>query len=275
MRDVTPTGFWNLLVTGSTKMTHLRCLKFGARQERDNRPGDSNGGGIRRTRCGWLPRRKGECGRAQPRCGRDGVDGHGPGGRERRRPRKHEGGGWAREDRQIGTSPRPNGYRRGSYRIATAPEPNSSRLTSLKSIRCANPANKVGPWPASTGMHHELMLINQSQLRQRERELYASHEQSLTRLPLELLNGRPQIPAHEFRIPIDPVQRARHDVRFFAASIVRAKGSIQSGLAPVRAGGHHAASIISYVTRPKRSASARLRFSMAFRCKSSAGGMTR
>jgi hypothetical protein len=32
---------------------------------------------------------------------------------------------------------------------------------------------------------------------------------------------------------------------FFAASIVREKVSIQSGLAPVRAGGRHAASIIS------------------------------
>ena len=32
---------------------------------------------------------------------------------------------------------------------------------------------------------------------------------------------------------------------FLAASIVRAKGSIQSGLTPVRAGGRHAASIIS------------------------------
>jgi len=32
---------------------------------------------------------------------------------------------------------------------------------------------------------------------------------------------------------------------FFAASIVRAKGSIQSGLARVRAGGRNAASIIS------------------------------
>jgi hypothetical protein len=31
---------------------------------------------------------------------------------------------------------------------------------------------------------------------------------------------------------------------FFAASIVRAKGSIQSGLAPVRAGDRNAASII-------------------------------
>src|SRR4029453_8266900 len=39
-----------------------------------------------------------------------------------------------------------------------------------------------------------------------------SHEQSLTRLPLQLLNGLPQIPAHELRVPIDPVQGARHDV---------------------------------------------------------------
>jgi nitrogen-specific signal transduction histidine kinase len=28
-----------------------------------------------------------------------------------------------------------------------------------------------------------------------------------------LLNGLPQIPAHELRVPIDPIQGARHDVR--------------------------------------------------------------
>ena len=39
----------------------------------------------------------------------------------------------------------------GSYRIATAPEPNSSRLTSFKSTRFDNPANNVGPWPATLG----------------------------------------------------------------------------------------------------------------------------
>src|SRR5580692_4447227 len=61
-------------------------------------------------------------------------------------------------------------------------------------------------------MHHQLVLIDQSQLRQRERELHASHEQSLTRLPLELLNGLLEIAAHELRVPIDPVQRARHHV---------------------------------------------------------------
>src|SRR6266850_5610073 len=61
-------------------------------------------------------------------------------------------------------------------------------------------------------MHDELVLIDQSQPRQRQRELYACHEQSLTRLSLELLNGLPQIPAHELRVPIDPVQGARHDI---------------------------------------------------------------
>src|SRR5882757_11152067 len=62
------------------------------------------------------------------------------------------------------------------------------------------------------GLYHELVLIDQSQLRQRQRELHASKEQSFTRLSLELLNGLPQIPAHELGVPIDPVQRARHDV---------------------------------------------------------------
>src|SRR5262245_16061226 len=61
-------------------------------------------------------------------------------------------------------------------------------------------------------MHHELVLIDQSQLRQRKRKLHASCEQSLARLPLELLHGLPQIPTDELRVPIDPVQGARHDV---------------------------------------------------------------
>ena len=62
------------------------------------------------------------------------------------------------------------------------------------------------------GVHDELVLIDQSQLRQCLRELHATREQPLARLPLELLNGLPQISAHELRVPIDPIQRARHDV---------------------------------------------------------------
>src|SRR6185436_18568555 len=62
------------------------------------------------------------------------------------------------------------------------------------------------------GVDEELVLIDQSQLRQRKRELHASREQSLAGLTLELLNGRPQIPAHELCVPIDPLQGVRHDI---------------------------------------------------------------
>src|SRR5215218_8174026 len=59
-------------------------------------------------------------------------------------------------------------------------------------------------------MNDELVLVDQSQLRQRERELHASNEQPLTRLPLEPLDGFPQIPAHELRVPVDSVEGTRH-----------------------------------------------------------------
>jgi hypothetical protein len=101
---------------------------------------------------------------------------------------------------------KPNAYLLGSYRIATAPEPNSSRLTSLKSTRFDSPANNVGPWPASVGCTTIPAPLNASG------SFTPSYEQSVTRLPLELLNGFSQIPAHELGVPIDPVQGARHDV---------------------------------------------------------------
>jgi hypothetical protein len=44
-------------------------------------------------------------------------------------------------------------------------------------------------------MDHELVLIDQSQLRQRQRKLHASHEYSPARLLLDLLNSLPQISA--------------------------------------------------------------------------------
>jgi len=55
-----------------------------------------------------------------------------------------------------------------SYRIATAPEPNSGRLTSFKSTRFDRPrtTSARGPLP---GLHYELVLIDQSQLRQGQR----------------------------------------------------------------------------------------------------------
>src|SRR5213075_1038544 len=56
------------------------------------------------------------------------------------------------------------------------------------------PRKQRRPMAHYPGMHDELVLIDQSQLRQRLRELHASHQQSFARLSLELLNGLPQIP---------------------------------------------------------------------------------
>src|SRR5215204_3366421 len=75
------------------------------------------------------------------------------------------------------------------------------------------PGEQRRPVTHQPGLHHELVLIDQAQLRQRQRERHAAHEQSLPRLPLQLFNGRPQLlPGHELRVPIDPVQGARDDV---------------------------------------------------------------
>jgi hypothetical protein len=57
-------------------------------------------------------------------------------------------------------------------------------------------------------MDHELVLVDQSQLGQRQRQLHPSHEQPLPRLALERLNGLSQITAHELGVPIDPIERA-------------------------------------------------------------------
>ncbi len=94
------------------------------------------------------------------------------------------------------------------------------------------------------GLHDKLVLIYQPQLRQRQRKLHAPQEQSLTRLPLQLLNGFSQIPPHELRVPIDPVQGARHDVLLCRVDRP-AESAIQSGIASVCPGGRQADSIIS------------------------------
>src|SRR6185437_14101157 len=62
------------------------------------------------------------------------------------------------------------------------------------------------------GVHDDLVLIDQSQLRQREWKRHASCEQRLARLLLELLNRLLQISAHELCVPINTVEGGRHDV---------------------------------------------------------------
>src|SRR5688500_8825498 len=96
--------------------------------------------------------------------------------------------------------------------MATAPEPNSSRLTSFKSTHFDSPANNVGPWPASLGR----TTISYSSINPSSANASGSVTPPVSSpLPdsrLSWLYGLPQIPAHEFCVPIDLVQRARHDV---------------------------------------------------------------
>ena len=61
-------------------------------------------------------------------------------------------------------------------------------------------------------LHNELVLVDQSQIRQGQGEGHATHQQALAWLLLEPLNRLPQVALHQFGIPIDPAQRARHDV---------------------------------------------------------------
>ncbi len=126
-----------------------------------------------------------------------------------------------------------------------SPHPPLSRTqsSSRAASRCliaprTTSAHGLPAWGAPRSRTHRSIPVRQRQWS------HAPREQSLTRLLLELLDGRPQIPAHELRVPIDPVEGARHDV-YLAASIVRAKGSVQSGIATVRVASRHAASIIS------------------------------
>src|SRR5687768_10528173 len=134
----------------------------------------------------------------------------------------------------------------GTYRIATAPEANSSRPTSFKSICFDSPANNVGPWPASLGCTtNSYSSINPSS---------ASASGSFTPptnspLPDSRLSCPTACPRSPRTISAFQSTRSRvlETTYFFAASIVRANGSIHSAIHSGRspfAGHRHAASII-------------------------------
>src|SRR5579871_2777060 len=143
-------------------------------------------------------------------------------------------------------------YLLSPYRIATAPERNSCRLTSFKSTGFDSPANNVGPWPASLGCTtNSKSSINPSS---------ANASGSVTpptNSPLPAPAPRLSCSTDLAKSPhtSSAFQSTRSSVLdttyFLAASIVRAKRSIHSGLVPAGAGDRHPASIISYVTRPK------------------------
>ena len=52
-------------------------------------------------------------------------------------------------------------------------------------------------------LHKELVLVDQSQICQRQGERHATHEQALAWFLLEPLNRLPQVASHQLGIPID------------------------------------------------------------------------
>src|SRR5215831_4836763 len=123
----------------------------------------------------------------------------------------------------------PDGYRLGSYRIATAPDPNSSLLTSLKSTGFDSPANNVGPWPASLGCTtNSYSSINPSSAN----ACGSFTPPTNSPLPDSRLSCSTACPRSPRTSSAFQSTRSRvlDTTYFVAASIVRAKGSIQSGL---------------------------------------------
>src|SRR5206468_2471105 len=125
----------------------------------------------------------------------------------------------------------PDNYLLGSYRIATAPEPNSSRLTSFKSRRFANPANNVGPWPATLGCTtNSYSSINPSSANACGSIMPPTKSPVPgSRLSRSTAVARSPSTSSAFQSTRSSVLETTY---FLAASIVRAKGSIHSGLAP-------------------------------------------
>jgi hypothetical protein len=96
-------------------------------------------------------------------------------------------------------------------------------------------------------LHQELVLVDQSQVCQRQGERHATHPQALARLLLELLYRCPRSPRTSSAFQSTSLS-VLDTTYFFARSMVSANGishsSIQSGQVPV-AGFRHADSIIS------------------------------
>jgi hypothetical protein len=118
---------------------------------------------------------------------------------------------------------RPRPIKMATFSVHTASPPPSrtpagSRASSRHSSIALRTRSVRGPL---AGLHHQLVLVDQSHLRQRQRELHASHQQSLTRLSLEPLNGLLLDPLAPARPSNRPVQGARDHVLLAAAQEYR------------------------------------------------------
>ena len=132
----------------------------------------------------------------------------------------------------------------GTYRIAIAPEPNRTWLTNFKSIRFESPENNVGPWPASLGCTTNSYSSISPNSANASGSLTPPTNSPFPGSCLSCRTASPRSPrtSSAFQSTRSSVLETTY---FFAASIVRANLSTQSGLAPAGSGGRNASSIIS------------------------------
>src|SRR5207302_232222 len=117
----------------------------------------------------------------------------------------------------------------GSYRIATAPEAYSSRLTSVRSTCFDSPANNVGPRPASLGCTtNSYSSINPSSVNACG-SITPPVNSPFPDSRLSCRTASPRSPRTSSAFQ-STCCRVLDTTYFFAASIVRPKVSIQSGL---------------------------------------------
>ena len=101
---------------------------------------------------------------------------------------------------------------RGPVSQGDRPRPELMAIHQLDLDALAQTGEHRRPVSGKDRLHKELVLVDQSQICQRQGERHATHEQAAAWLLLEPLKRLPQVLTHQLGIPIDPAQRARHDV---------------------------------------------------------------
>src|SRR6476661_8206198 len=103
-------------------------------------------------------------------------------------------------------------YSPGPVSQGDRPRPELMAIHELEPDALAQTGEQRRPVSGKDRLHKEHVLVDQSQICQRQGERHTTYEQALAWLLLEPLNRLPQVASHQLGIPIDPAQRARHDV---------------------------------------------------------------
>ena len=137
---------------------------------------------------------------------------------------------------------------RGPVSQGDRPRPELMAIHQLELDALALTGEQRRPVAGKDRLHQELVLVDQSQICQRQGERHATHEQAIAWLLLELLNRLGQVASRTSSAFHSTPFSALDTTHFFARSMVSANGishsSIQSAHVPV-AGCRHADSIIS------------------------------